>query len=82
VKLPEPICRSGYPISQLESFLGDQGMRRLNLWMEGQTGSICDGRRYDHENRCYVPTGCGPHGMVYYTHDVKRWAEGLPIVDW
>lgn len=80
--LPPPDCTLGYPVVQLQRVLDEQQMRRLELWMRGQTGAICDGRRYDHLAREYAPTGCGPHGMVIYVSDVRRWAAGQPIVDW
>jgi hypothetical protein len=82
MRLPPPECELGYPVSQLEQLLDEQQMSRLHLWMRGQTGAICDGTRYDHDIDALLPSGCGPHGLVYYPWDVERWAAARPIVDW
>lgn len=80
--VPPPDCELGYPLAQLRTFLDPQAIQRLVLWMEGQTGAICAGRRYDYDEGRYVDTGCGPHGGVIYAHDVRRWLRGDAIIDW
>lgn len=79
--LPDPDCELGYPVTQLQRILDAQQMNRLQLWMWGQTASICEGRRYDYETDEWTDTGCGPHGVVYYKHDVERWLNAHRIID-
>lgn len=81
--LEPPECHLGYPIQQLKDRLPDADFEDLNKWMSGQTGAICEGRRYDHETREYEPDECAnePHGFVWYTHDIERWKRGLPVID-
>lgn len=79
----EPECPQGYPGSQLvREWTLDQCSLFL-AWMIGQTSSVCDGRRYDHELRQYLPTECEhhPHGNVFYTWDVERFLAGYPVID-
>jgi hypothetical protein len=78
VSLPVPICRLGYPQSQLKEIFSEDQFKRFIAWMRGQTFASCEGSEYV---KYYVPNGCGPHGYVYYTHDVKRFLDGSPIVD-
>lgn len=78
--LPAPECKLGYPATQLEGLLGLR-MNELNEWMIGQTFTSCDGRQYNYKLGKYEPTGCGPHGYVYYSHDVKKFLAGLPVTD-
>ena len=80
VRLPVPECQSGYTRGQLETLFGDR-LDEFWHWFRGQTGSICDGRRYDHEKRQYFPTGCGPHGPVVYQSDVVRFVRGMGPFD-
>lgn len=61
-----PKCPYGYPLSQLRDELGDALFVKLDSWMTGQTGAICDGSS----------ESCGErHGFVYFTWDVERWIE-------
>ncbi|WP_431728608.1 hypothetical protein [Verrucosispora sp. TAA-831] len=78
--LPEPDCRYGYTAAQLEAVLGDQ-VDAFGRWIDGQTMSICDGAVYDPESRVNVPTGCGPHGVVAYGHDLRRFLAGRRPLD-
>lgn len=72
MKLPEPECELGYTNAQLVDIMGTR-MVEFNKWMSGQTVSLCDGQRYNHETKKYEPTGCGPHGSVVYSWDVKNF---------
>lgn len=78
--MDSPQCELGYPVSQLETLLGDR-MTELNDWMYGQTAAICEGRKYNYETHEYESTDCGPHGVVYYSWDVQRFLDGRPIID-
>jgi hypothetical protein len=51
--------------------------------MRGQTQSICDGTRYNHDKKECEPTMCKdhPHGLITYTWDAERYIDKLPIVD-
>jgi hypothetical protein len=81
--MPQPDCPLGYPVAQLREWLGEQGYRRLSLWMVGQTEGVCDGRSYDHEAGEYHLDQCAehPHGHVVYKWDVARWLQAGPIID-
>lgn len=82
--LPKPHCKYGYTLSQLldDVFSGDQErFDSLMKWMYGQTMTLCDGRLYNHETKEYEK-GCDePHGPVVYTHDLRRFLLGLPVID-
>lgn len=73
--LPEPACQLGYTSEQL-ALIFDFGLGAFQRWMRGQTAAICDGRRYDYDKREYEPTGCGPHGVIVYAHDVRQYLAG------
>lgn len=76
----ESVCELGYPVEQLVEILGER-LPEFDRWMDGQTRAICDGRRYDRGNCCYVASGCGPHGVVTYSHAVQRFLWDLPVID-
>jgi hypothetical protein len=76
-----PTCRFGYPEAQLKDMWDEATFKKFMLWMRGQTFSSCDGSIFDHENSCTVDSNCGPHGYVYYTHDVLRFVSGKPAFD-
>lgn len=76
----KPDCRYGYSATQLEALLGDR-LDDFYRWMCGQTVSICDGREYDYDARDYRDTGCGPHGTVVYTSDVRQFLAGRAPLD-
>lgn len=75
--LPEPSCFLGYPRSQVVEIVGLR-LDAFDHWMRGQTVAICDGRRYDPDQRDYVPTACSahPHGVVVYPWDVRQFLAG------
>jgi len=81
VSLPAPICSLGYPESQLLDIISAEQLKNFYQWMSGQTFTICEGSKYDHIQKRSVPSGCGPHGYVYYPWDVERFLDGRPIVD-
>jgi len=70
-----PSCSLGYTESDLDAVLGDR-LPEFRRWFRGQTGVICEGRRYDHQAKEYRETGCGPHGFVVYAHDLERFLSG------
>jgi len=76
-----PICKLGYPYSQLGDIFSPELKKEFFSWMRGQTFTECNGYQYDHEASTYEPSGCGPHGWVYYTSDVQRFLEGKPVID-
>lgn len=78
--LPAPECWLGYPWYQCEEILGTR-TTEFGKWMYGQTMSLCDGRRYDHDLLEYVDTCPEPHGVVVYKWDLQRFLDGRPIID-
>ena len=81
-RMPEPSCPLGYTEADLQQHWGGR-LKSLYATLAGQTGSICDGRSFNHETREYEPTACAehPHGFTTYVHDVRRWLEGKPVID-
>lgn len=79
-ELPEPECELGYTLSQLVNIMGDR-IQEFNHWMSGQTMAICDGRAWLDGPDVYVDSGCGPHGYVVYSWDVKSFLDGKRVVD-
>lgn len=79
--LGTPECKYGYPHSQLEREMNVLQLKSFLKWMVGQTFSSCEGKEYDHDKKEYVPSGCGPHGYVYYTSDVNRFLAGKEVID-
>lgn len=78
--LPNPECECGYTRAQVEAIMGNR-LDAFNRWMRGQTAAVCEGRRYDHDTREYVETGCGPHGMTVYPWDVQQFLQGGQPLD-
>lgn len=80
--LPEPECQMGYTRRQLHEILSEK-YAVFMAWMNGQTQSICDGREYDPVSKTIVPSQCTPvaHGSIVYPHDLRRFLEGLPVID-
>lgn len=74
-RFPGPDCESGYSWDYLEEIMDHETFVTFSRWMNGQTCTICDGRRYNHGTREYEPTECAanPHGGVAYTWDVERF---------
>ena len=71
---PTPDCIWGYTSAQVSALVSDLG--DFHSWMRGQTDAICDGRYFDYDERTTKPSGCGPHGPVYYADDVQRYLSG------
>jgi hypothetical protein len=65
----------------IDTYMGRELAHKFYEWVEGQTYAICDGRRYDRDARTHMDTGCGPHGAVYYRHDVARFLNNQPVID-
>lgn len=76
------LCPHGVTRAELAGILGDR-LGAFDHWMRGQTVSICEGRRWDHDKKEYQPTACAdsPHGVVVYRWDLQRFLDGGPIVD-
>lgn len=80
--LPKRECQLGYPEAQVRQIM--ETTNRFDTfrdWMRGQTVAVCNGREFDREAQGYKPTGCGPHGVVYYRQDILRFLEGRPVID-
>lgn len=76
-RLPRPACRYGYTDAQVRDIVGPR-LDAFRAWHRGQTGAICNGREYDPAGGADVATGCGPHGMIVYPDDLRRFLAGLP----
>jgi hypothetical protein len=76
-----PECKLGYPKTQLRAELTAEEFKAFFKWMRGQTFGSCEGQSYDHEKKEYIPSGCGPHGYVFYATDVNRFLAGGSVVD-
>jgi len=76
-------CPLGFTRKDLARYFGDR-LTSLDEQLYGQTQTICDGRRFNHDTREYEPTECAdtPHGVVAYVWDVQDWYEGRPVSDW
>lgn len=80
VPLPPPECGLGYPSGQLDVILGGD-RPTFDKWMNGQTMAICDGRKYNYGTHQYDDDGCGPHGVVVYSWDVKKFFSKSRWID-
>jgi hypothetical protein len=84
-ELPEPTCRLGYTTEDLVGIFNDDGemVVKFTQWMIGQTYAFCEGRTYNFDTKQYEEA-CGgvSHGPAFYSHDVKRFIDGEPVVDW
>lgn len=78
--IPAPECKLGYTDEQVAKILGDR-KDAFYHWMRGQTAAVCGCRTYDHTRKEYVPDDCGPHGVVVYSDDLKRFLRGSPPLD-
>lgn len=76
-----PECKFGYPETQLREIWTEDKFKDFMKWMRGQTFSVCDGTLFDGELNRMVGSGCGPHGYVFYAHDVTNFVTGGPILD-
>lgn len=72
---PKPDCPSGYSWDLIEEILDEVTLKEFHRWMNGQTMTICEGRRYNHELRKYERDECeyNPHGAVVYSYDLHRF---------
>ncbi len=75
VKIPKPDCESGYSWAYLEEILDPSTFQEFSTYMYGQTCTLCDGRRYNHDKKQYEPSPCvdNPHGGVAYSWDFERF---------
>lgn len=62
MNLPEPVCRFGYPMSQLSELLGPR-YAQFQEWIHSQTVTLCDGQ----------PPCLEAHGHVAFEGDVQRF---------
>lgn len=76
--IPTPPCWLGYPRDSVEQILAED-ITHFDKWMRGQTVGICDGTRYNHDSQEVESTGCGPHGVVVYAHDLDRYLGTVRI---
>jgi hypothetical protein len=79
MQLPEPECSYGYPENQLTEILGDR-LEEFNIWMSGQTFTLCDGSCWNYETMQSEETG-HTHGAVVYQSDVRNFLSGGRIYD-
>lgn len=79
-KLYPPSCPMGYTTEDLERYFGAVEGEEHPLWdqLHGQTGSACEGTRYNYDTEEYEPSACAdhPHGFISYTSDVLEWVAG------
>lgn len=75
--MTERQCPLGLTIGELEERIGPDYWGSWSKFIEGQTGAICDGMRYDSPTGEYVETECfdSPHGFVVYEWDYDRFAR-------
>lgn len=78
-ELPPADCCLGYTNEQIDHLFGTAGAVRhnLNQFLEGSTGGVCDGRRWNPEMHEYEDTLCGPHGCTTYGTDLRRFLAGF-----
>lgn len=89
VKLPKPECEWGFTSTQIETILNNdkKKLSKFYKWMDGQTVCSCPKKVYNHEKECYEPSKCFiklryiHEGTIYYVGDVRRFLEGLPVID-
>lgn len=77
-------CPHGLTSADLDELFGDR-LTKFWLWMRGQTYMLCDGREYDHENRCYRATACAPGGLppgMWLAKDEVPGGHGPVVYRW
>lgn len=74
-------CKYGWTEDEIIQIIGEEKLDDFRRWMRGQTISACTGKIWDYNVKSYVPDDCGPHGVVYYRHDLIRFQMGLPVID-
>lgn len=80
--MPEPECKYGYPQSQIEKIFPEDRLKEFHLFMNGQTVSLCNNRRWDYILGEEVEDDCGTsHGTVFYRSDVFDFLSGRPVTD-
>lgn len=72
IVLPDPECKAGYTRDQVREILGDN-LDEFDEFMVGQTQSVCDGQIWNHDEMTCQDSDCGPHGVVTYGIDIKRF---------
>lgn len=72
---PEYRCEYGIPVTWFREALSPEEFDALLAWQAGATGAICTGERYDHALGANIDTGCGPHGLVFYRHNIERFLK-------
>lgn len=63
----EPICKFGYPMTQVSQLMGAELFERFSEWMRGQGGAICGNG-----------DGDGSHGLVVWESDLDRFMAWPP----
>lgn len=85
IQMPAPQCEMGYSEAQITEAFGAVGEPLRDMfetWMRGQTYTLCEGKSFNHDTKEYeVACGGTSHGNVYYVDDLRRFLNGLPIVD-
>lgn len=71
--VPETDCRVGVSHATLKGWMDESQFERFEKWIYGQTVAICSP---DDKNPCDEP-----HGVVYYRWDIRRFLDGLPVID-
>jgi hypothetical protein len=83
-ELPKTECESGYPEWQIEEILQKAGraMTEFSQFMYGQTMTLCQGEKYNHDTRSYYEC-CGgvAHGGVVYPWDLERFLQRKRVID-
>ena len=76
-------CAQGHTVKDLVEAWGEERFTEFYHWWWGQTGAICDGQKFNSETNEYEPSTCHPniHGQVFYSHDVEKFVNGLPVID-
>lgn len=79
--IEKPECAWGYTTQQLRRILGSH-FDDFGRWMRGQTMTLCNGQKYNHDTEEYEEA-CGgvSHGGVVYPWDLGRYLNNLPVID-
>ena len=79
--LPAPACECGFTRDQVEAIMGER-IAVFDKWMYGQTMTLCEGKKYDHDKKEYQEACSGvAHGPVVYDHDLRGFLARRPITD-
>jgi hypothetical protein len=77
-------CPSGHTKRDLEIiFPNGDDLADFYTWMNGQTMTLCDGRKYNHDAKEYQISACGdePHGVVVFSSDFEDYLAGFDPAD-